>query len=478
MDTILPDFRKRVPLIVDADTKFLDTITRDPKAEELPPIVTDSGKQAQLYLADTSLLISCIFISRNLQNNFSFSIVRFAHRYRPAVPIYFTTDDTTEPLDPNKLHLLGVQSEVKKPLTYPKMLTLLKPIALTFDAATALDKALKIQSDNEEAVETDEQAFVPIFAQNFVSGTTSFFDIYVKLSSGRFVKILKSGDSFTPERIDGYLKKGLTYFYIRKEIQEIYLSYCERLTTQIVKSGKPQPLTQVTQILNHGQEVMSFLGTNGLSAPTLKYASNFISNVHDLVHKMKKETNSNPYMSSFLENLPSYEHGMSVSIVGSILGSAMGIDSSDPVHVLGLACLMHDIGLMPLPDLVKEEDITKMPEDLLDAYYNHPQAGANMLKTMRNINPTTIQAVLQHHERKDKLGFPNHLGVGSINRISEIVGISDEFVRLVKKANSDPKFDPFLAMEGLLFKSFSFPVSDIFRRVFIEKQEGEKLLLP
>jgi len=77
--------------------------------------------------------------------------------------------------------------------------------------------------------------------------------------------------------------------------------------------------------------------------------------------------------------------------------------------------------------------------------------------------------VAQHHERRNKLGFPRRTGAGVVNRIAEIVGISDEFARLLQRATQDPRVNPFQIMEVDIFQGFSFPVVEAFRKAFLTR---------
>jgi HD-GYP domain-containing protein (c-di-GMP phosphodiesterase class II) len=94
-----------------------------------------------------------------------------------------------------------------------------------------------------------------------------------------------------------------------------------------------------------------------------------------------------------------------------------------------------------------------------------------MLRQIRGVEPVVIQAVEQHHERRSRKGFPYRLGSGNINRVSEIIGISDEFVHLIGKCKVDGS-DPFKLMESTVFHGFSSPVITAFQMIFMNRHQA------
>jgi HD-GYP domain-containing protein (c-di-GMP phosphodiesterase class II) len=105
------------------------------------------------------------------------------------------------------------------------------------------------------------------------------------------------------------------------------------------------------------------------------------------------------------------------------------------------------------------------PEELT-LFHEHPLKGAKMLEAIPSIDPITVQAVAQHHERRSKHGFPLHLGAGAINKVAEIIGISDEFLRLSEETSQEKGMTLAQRMETQVFQDFSFDVTEAFRKVF------------
>jgi hypothetical protein len=459
--------RKRPLLIVDPDPRFLDTLRKDPKAEKAPPVVAAAGKDAVAALSDMSTAYSGTFVNPEIKGPDGISVIRYSHQFRPATPI-FVIHDGECPYSREQLERLAVQRAIPKPVSYGELAELVAPPAMAFDPGAALEAAKAHADQLDQEMTADDAGFVPIRATDFLSGGKSFFDLYVRLSSGKYVKILQAGDVFAADRLGNYLKKGVVYFYLRREAQEHYLTYCDQLATGALKVAGVRAEVKVTRVFAHGEETLAFLRSRGLTELNLEHACQFVDNAHELVTQIEPESPAaKDALKSFLDNLAAYDHGVSASMVASMLAKALDMESQKAVRIVGVSCLLHDIGLYQLPKEVHDEDESKMTPEQKKVYFTHPALGSQILANLRGVDPAAVQAVAQHHERRTKKGFPPRDGRGSPpNRVSEIIGISDEFVRLSARVKKDPKVDLRKEMEYDVFNGFTYPVCQAFRSAF------------
>jgi response regulator RpfG family c-di-GMP phosphodiesterase len=457
-----PVKRPRGILVVDPDPEFHDMVRKDPRSQNVPPLLAKTGRDAQLLLADSSRLFVAVVINPATRDPGGISVIRAAHQHRPATPIYVIHEGEPPFAEP-ELRRLGVQRSLKKPMTYAQIVDVVAP-SLYFDTGAVLDAAKKNPDALDAELTAGDVEFVGIRAEDFLAGSKTLFDVYVRLSSGRYVKILQAGDAFAPERVMQYLKKGVTHFYLRKEVQQHYLNYCDKLATALLSAEKAPQELRISQTLNHGEQTLSFLRTQGLSEANLEYASNFVRNVQTLVEQL--EPNKNKILADFMKEVSSYDHGVGTSVVAGLLMSSVQIGAESPVQILGLAAMLHDIGLVGMPPNVRSEDETAMNDEEKKLYRTHPLKGAEILRKIPRIHPTVVQAVAQHHERRTKKGFPGQIGIGSMNRVAEVVGIADEYIQLVGRAQTNPKIDVKAEMEKEIFNGFSFQIVEAFRAVF------------
>jgi response regulator RpfG family c-di-GMP phosphodiesterase len=103
-----------------------------------------------------------------------------------------------------------------------------------------------------------------------------------------------------------------------------------------------------------------------------------------------------------------------------------------------LTAIFHDLGLVTLPERFRQEDEHKMSTHDFAQYRLHPQQSVEILKLMGITDSAVLQAVAQHHEKRDKSGFPNQSGAGEIHPYAEAVGISDDLVREMRNNSEMP----------------------------------------
>lgn len=457
--------KPRSAMIVDSDSAFLQEMKDDPKASMSPPVIARTGKEAQLTFANLDIPIAGLFVNINVTTPEGgpggTSVIKFAHQLRPSTPIYILLDEGIS-IEIEDFKSLGVRNSITKPVTYTKMLELVAPHAIMFDQS-AMQAKKNTDVVGKETV-ADDSEFVAIRASDFVSGKICSFNIYYRFASGKYIKILAAGDSFAPERLSVYLQKGAEFFHLRKEDQSAYLSYCNQIASKVVQSKTISVAVKTGQALNYGQETLSFLKSQGLSESNLSHATNFVENVHNVVSQMGMRKSE--VLKNFFKNVEGYEHGVSVSMITSLLANVSGIESESIVQIVGIASLLHDIGLYSLPPELHHEDESQMTKEQFELYRTHTEIGADLLKKIPGTHPTVIQAVLQHHERRGKKAFRTSGKPTSMNRIAELIGIADEYILLMKLAKADPKIDIHQQLEKNVFPCFSSTVVEAFRSVF------------
>lgn len=449
-------------LVVDPDTGFLEQVMKDPRNSRAPAITASTIRDAQLLIADKTRPLIALFINPVLPTAFDITLIRHAHHYRPSTPIYLL-HDLPLPLSQKEFESIGIQNLLQKPVTYTQIVDIADPPH--FQASNALAHATA--ENVGEEIEAENDKFKPIRAADFIAGSKSFFDIFVQLGAERFLKIVKAGDSFDPERVVSYIKKGVKFFFIKKEAQESYLVYCDQLSQSIIQSQKISTPVKVSHILNVGEEVISYFRQNGISESGLVYANNYVAKIHDTLERTR--TDRFEAVKKFLSDVAALEHSNACAMMASLMLGPLEFKDPDTISAIGLASMFHDIGLQDMPENMRNEDESKMSAEEIEVYRQHPTKGAMLLGELRAIPEASVQAIQQHHERRTRQGFPHALGAGSINGIAEIVGICDEFVNALKLAKSQQAFDPIHHMETRVFNGFSAQLVDAFRKGIFRK---------
>ena len=268
------------------------------------------------------------------------------------------------------------------------------------------------------------------------------------------------------DRVQASLQKGVEYFYIHRNDQLVYLQYCRQISKALLGSSLFPTEIKTSQILNCGQETISFLRQQGISEQSLQFAHSFLESVVVLIKDMN--FHKTRVIEQFLLDVHAYEHGVATTLIASLISYESGIQSSSLVQIVGMAGLFHDIGLSGLSQELIDEDDSKISQEELEIFHTHPQRGAETLQKVPGIHSTVIQAVLQHHQRRGKMGFYSENKSRSLNRVAEIIGISDDYLRISKRISKEGG-NLEQAFEREAFAGFSASIVDIFRSVFFKR---------
>jgi HD-GYP domain-containing protein (c-di-GMP phosphodiesterase class II) len=224
---------------------------------------------------------------------------------------------------------------------------------------------------------------------------------------------------------------------------------------------------KTAQTLSHGEEVMSIIQAQGVSAENIQYAKEFISDVRLLTAQLKPEKNG--IVAKYIDDVAAYEHGVSTSMLAGILSHVVEIRMDKPVQIVGLAGLFHDVGLAGLPKEVRNENDTTLSPENKALYRTHPALGAKALRDAGTMDPGVLQAIEQHHMRHLGQGFPEKTGTSPLGKVGEIIGLCEEFNRMLLRGKADPTLHVLRTMEATVFPGFSRQIVYAFRSAFFPK---------
>ena len=144
-----------------------------------------------------------------------------------------------------------------------------------------------------------------------------------------------------------------------------------------------------------------------------------------IVHKVVEEVTQDPlavvHMAHINRNSRDImAHSVNVSLLSAATALAMGINNLEALHELALAALLHDIGLLMIPqDLLTRRDSLKPEENLI--YREHANWGFAILQESDSLPRSVALVAQQHHEHADGSGYPHQLTNSTLHPFSRIV---------------------------------------------------------
>lgn len=297
--------------------------------------------------------------------------------------------------------------------------------------------------------ESQDQAanYCRLNIDDFVSGKEIQYDIFVKLSDAKFVKVAHQGENLSLERIRAYKAKGLKHLYMRKEDFKKYIGFNLSLASALKEARVPKA-KKVNFMKHTGEVILEHIFNNELDETTYEDAKNIVETTVSIV-------TDNRDLFDLLEILNNhgdhtYAHSLGVSMYAAMMAKELKWNSPATLFKLSLGGMFHDIGLKE----IEKELITKprrnMNAEELKKYQSHPMRGMEILGQIPSIPSDVLQIVLQHHENCLGLGYPSGLKKKHIHPMARVVAVASEFCELALKGAHTPGLPPKEALSRLL----------------------------
>ena len=129
-----------------------------------------------------------------------------------------------------------------------------------------------------------------------------------------------------------------------------------------------------------------------------------------------------------LRDLSTGTHGTRLAEWAVQVGELAGLDG-DELHDLEVACLLHDVGKVGLPDAILDKP-GKLTDEEFAQIKKHPDYGWAILRLLPGFERISL-LVLHHHERIDGRGYPAGLQGEEIPLAARIVAVVDAFDAMV-----------------------------------------------
>lgn len=272
--------------------------------------------------------------------------------------------------------------------------------------------------------------------------------LYVKLSDGKFVKILNAGVVFDEIEVDRFERKKIEKLWVEKsQLQNFFGDYKK----QVLSAAAWQELnsTEVKEKLAVDHESIAHLGrTFGWTPEVISVANQTINNVMKFIeynpdlNQLLRDSRNNTRV-SHLSN-----HSVMLSIFCSAILEKMKLKSNMAREKLTFACLLHDITIAEEVFVTKltalynssTQEIEQEKTEEMQAIINHPLIVAEMLMKWQLCPPDVDVIVRQHHERPDGTGFPLGLNALQIFPLAAVMILAEDVLfQMYNDSNLKPK---------------------------------------
>ena len=141
-----------------------------------------------------------------------------------------------------------------------------------------------------------------------------------------------------------------------------------------------------------------------------------------------------------------FSHSVNVAILTLLVGEVLGY-SKEELHELGTAALLHDVGMLKIPQEIWKKRGTLSPEEQAEIR-KHPVYGEELLRA-KNFSEEVIKVAREHHERCDGSGYPDGKRGKEISFKARILAVTDVYDACISSRPYREQLTPQQALEQL-----------------------------
>ena len=286
------------------------------------------------------------------------------------------------------------------------------------------------QKDKDVIIKDDSMIQVPL--EDFIFTPKSFFNVFIRLAQDKFIKILNAGDPINEEFVNKYKSKNIIGLYLKIEEHSKYLKLSHAHAQNSILSDKKSETDKIDALSNQIEATTLNMTHLGVSPENVAIAKGCVENTRTLINQLMMNSKKKDSY-DLIKKIMAHDHSTSVSMLSGLFARNQDIRSAKTVQIIGLAALLHDVGLGTTLRESKKDSFNA-EENL--KYMKHATLGADYLRKSGLFDEVICQIVEYHHEQED----PNSTKkkTANLSIASEIVSLSDSITTNVLE-NDNPK---------------------------------------
>lgn len=422
--------KKKTILIVEPDAKASQQLEELLKRAEFETFLATDGASA-LKLLETRM-IDGVISEISLSDMKGLELTRTLKQLKPIPVILMTlSSDLNETL---AAYEAGVDGFIAKPVRKEEVIEVVV-------------SCLGLDNENDPTLPRSDE-FARITVNDFVVGTQIKYDVYIKLTGQKYVKIAHRGEDLSAERVDSYKARDVQFLYLLKSDFKKYVGHA--VTASIGKLAQAQGLDPVarTGFIKHtGEIILQNLFSDDVNDESYSFAKVYVENA---VSALTEEVDAFKLLTVLNSHADFvYVHSVAVSFYGTLIARQVKWTSPPNLFKVAMGGLLHDIGMKEIDRAIllkPRAELNAEESRLLDS---HTLRGRDILSRMPTIPTDIIQIVMHHHEDCSGHGFPFGLKKERIHPLARLISVVDIFCDLALKSPNSEGLPPKAALERM-----------------------------
>jgi putative nucleotidyltransferase with HDIG domain len=434
----LSDQVKKI-LVVEDDDVFRGLVVKTLKKLKHELFEASNGKDAKelLLLEKIDLVISDI----QMPHVSGLDLLNWIKTERP-IPVILMTG-FSKALETREAHEVGADDFLAKP----------------FREAQLFELVTKYLGEKIEPpappVDLDPE-FCRVSIADFISEKATEYNIFIRISNTKYIKIAHSGGKISDERIKAYQDKGIQHVYVKREDFSKIVGFNLGIARVVGHADHISQAKKLTFMKHAGNLILENVFVNGVDKGSVQYAKDFIETSMGVM-------TDDPELFGVLDILSNhadfvYAHSLGVSAFAVMIGRELGWHSAPVLFRLSMGGLFHDIGKKEIEKQLLEKPRVQLTQQERGKIESHPTRGKEILQSMKTVPSEVIAIVYEHHEDALGQGFPRGIGPLEIHPLAKVVHVANIFCEYAVKYRADMQpispLEAIAMMEGTNEKRF------------------------
>ena len=288
----------------------------------------------------------------------------------------------------------------------------------------------------EDTEENQDSQYCKVEIDDFISGREIKYDIFVRLSSLKYLKIANHGSDLSAERLASFRAKNIKFLYMKKEDFAKYIEFNMILAPAVRHTSILAKTKKMAFLKTTGELLLEDLYINGVNEESFDRARAITESTVSLLTEQEDMMRVLELLGDHTDFL--YAHSLGVSLYGAMISRAMRWTAPVTIYKASMGGLLHDIGKKEIDREVLNKPRKDLTVDEIKMLESHPLRGMEILRQIHGIPQDIIQIVMQHHENCLGAGYPVGLRKNNIHPLARIIAIANEFCNHAIKNPSSP----------------------------------------
>jgi response regulator RpfG family c-di-GMP phosphodiesterase len=387
-------------------------------------MVTTSMVQALQWITNPELKLSGVYLNPDDTTFSAFRFLEITLTHRPALPIFLFEPKIAGNSD-------GAKRIMKN--------THIKGIYLGTEPYQTLVSPLKEHmTDNEpsrkKVPETAQRpGYITLPISDFFTGTQYPYNVFTL--DGAQMNLFAQKDATIDPAYLAQATQKVQFFYVKEEDIARNKASIRDAHSKLIDDEDYPKEWKTAEMMVSARNILNEMKMAGINEALIEYTQAMLGDLFKLISKIDTDEGA---LFGMIDRAKKCDRAVFCASYSMLLCKQLKFEKTATLEILGLASILQDLGLYrtPFGDLSE-----KLPKELtaeqMNVYVQHPTLSADLIASHTDVPQVTLQVVRQHHERKDRSGFPNRVGGNQIHPMAEILSLINGYYEVSKELEDD-----------------------------------------